>query len=165
MQKILFILATILLVSTLAKGNEPSDLFNNNNALKGLTTTKAYFDVTIGEPKQLLLRLQLIEKTYNQILAEGVTPTFIVGIRGKASNFFTKGNAYVLDIDLPEKKQIAVLVKKFTAMKIGIEQCGIASGFQDIAVTDFLPQVELVANGYTSMIGYQSQGYGFVAMD
>lgn len=50
-------------------------------------------------------------------------------------------------------------------MKIGIEQCRIASGFQDIAVTDFLPQVELVANGYTSMIGYQSQGYGFVAMD
>lgn len=110
MQKILFILAAILLVSTLAKANNPSDVYNNN-ALKGLTTTKAYFDVTIGEPKQLLLRLQLIEKTYNQILAEGVTPIFIVGIRGKASNFFTKGSGYVLDIDLPEKQQIAVLVK------------------------------------------------------
>jgi hypothetical protein len=37
-------------------------------------------------------------------------------------------------------------------MRITPEQCRIARGFQDIAVTDFLPQVELVANGYTSII-------------
>lgn len=165
MQKLLLILVSILLFSTLAYGNTPDAFYTNNNALKGLTTVKAYFDVTIGEPKQLLLRLQLIEKTYNQIVATGITPTFIVGIRGKASNFFTTGDGYVLDIDLPEKEQIAALVKNFTAKKIGVEQCRIAAGFQDVAVVDFLPEIEVVANGYTSMIGYQAQGYGFVAMD
>lgn len=165
MQKLLLILVFILSFSTVSQGNTPNDVYNNDNALKGLTIAKAYFDVTIGDPKQLVLRLQLIDKTYNQIVAAGVTPAFIVGIRGKASNFFTKGNGYVLDIDLPEKEQIAALVKKFTTMKIGVEQCRIAAGFQDIAVADFLPQVEIVANGYTSMIGYQSQGYSFVAMD
>jgi intracellular sulfur oxidation DsrE/DsrF family protein len=101
----------------------------------------------------------------NQLVTAGVTPAFIIGIRGKASNFFTKGNDYVLDIDLPEKEQIAALVKNLKALKIGIEQCRIAAGFEDIDVADFLPQVELVANGYVSMIGYQSLGYGFVPMD
>jgi uncharacterized protein len=165
MKKILVILASILFITTLSQANTPSAGFNNDKALKGLTETKAYFDVTVGDPKQLLIRLQLIEKTYNQLIAAGVTPSFIIGIRGKASNFFTKGTDYVLDIDMPEKKQIASVVKKFKTMHIGIEQCRIAAGFQKIDVADFLPQVEIVANGYVAMIGYQSQGYGFVPMD
>ena len=163
MKNLLLITATLLSISTFAHAGEQH--YNNDKALKGLSETKAYFDVTNGKPKALLVRLQLIEKTYNQLAAAGVTPSFIVGIRSKASNFFTKGNDYVLDADLPEKEQIASLVKTLSNLKIGIEQCRIAAGFEDIDVDDFLPQVELVANGYVSMIGYQSQGYAFVPMD
>jgi hypothetical protein len=165
MKKILLILVSILLYTTVSYADSPSDVYNNNKALKGLTESRAYFDVTIGDPKQLLIRLLLVEKTYTQLVAAGVTPAFIIGIRGKASGFFTKGTDYVLDIDLPEKRQIAAIVKKLTTQKIGIEQCYIAAGFQEIDVADFLPEVELVANGYVSMIGYHSQGYGLVPMD
>lgn len=165
MNKTLILLMSILFFSTLSHAESQSVGYNNEKALKGLTETKAYFDVTVGEPKKLLVRLQLIEKTYDQLIAAGVTPALIIGIRGKASNFFTKGSDYVLATDLPEKEQIAVLVKKLNGLRIGIEQCRIAAGFEDIGVADFLPQVELVANGYVSMIAYQSQGYGLVPMD
>jgi hypothetical protein len=165
MKKILLIMATMLFISTGLYADSQSDRYNNDKALKGLTETKAYFDVTIGEPKLLLIRLQLIEKTYQQLVTAGVTPAFVVGIRGKASIFFTRGKDYVLDIDLPEKEQIAAMAKKFNALKIPIEQCRIAAGFEDIDPADFLPEVELVANGYVSMIGYHSQGYGFVPID
>jgi hypothetical protein len=103
MKKILLILVSILLSAAVSSADSPSDIYNNDKALKGLTESRAYFDVTIGEPKQLLIRLQLVEKTYNQLVAAGVTPAFVIGIRGKASSFFTKGTDYVLDIDLPEK--------------------------------------------------------------
>lgn len=165
MKKILLILVSILLSTTISYADSPSDVYNNDKALKGLTKSSTYFDVTIGEPKPLLIRLQLIEKTFDQLVEAGVTPTFVIGIRGKASNFFTKGTNYVLDIDLPEKEQIAALVKKLKTLRISIEQCYIAAGFQDIDVADFLPEVQLVANGYVSMIGYHSQGYGFIPMD
>ncbi len=165
MKKILLILSSILLFSTISHADPQKNIYNNDKALKGVTESKAYFDVTIGEPKLLLIRLQLIEKTYDQLLAAGITPSFIVGIRGKASNFITKGPDYVLDIDLPQKRQIATIVKKLRTLKIGIEQCYIAAGFQEIDVADFLPEVDLVANGYASMIGYHSQGYGLVPMD
>lgn len=165
MKKILLILASILFFSTVLHADEPKNIYNNDRALQGVTESKAYFDVTIGDPKQLLIRLQLIEKTYNQLLAAGVTPSFVVGIRGKASNFITKGSDYVLDIDLPEKRQIAAIVKKLKTMRIGVEQCYIAAGFQEIDVADFLPEVDLVTNGYVSLIGYHSQGYGLVPMD
>lgn len=165
MKKIFLIVVSILFLTTHAQANSPDTAYNNDKALKGVTESKAYFDVTVGEPKILLIRLQLVEKTHNQLVAAGVTPTFIIGIRGKASSFFTKGSHYVLESDLQEKKQIAAQVKKLNTLGIGIEQCLIAAGFEGIDVADFLPQVELVANGYVSMIGYQSQGFGFVPMD
>ncbi|MCP4340725.1 MAG: hypothetical protein GY799_18020 [Desulfobulbaceae bacterium] len=165
MKKILLILVSILLSTPVSYADSQGDVYSNDKALKGLTASRAYFDVTIGEPKQLLIRLQLVEKTYNQLVAAGVTPAFVIGIRGKASSFFTKGTDYVLDIDLPEKRQIEAIIKKLKTKKIGVEQCYIAAGFQEIDVADFLPEVELVANGYVSMIGYHSQGYGLVPMD
>jgi hypothetical protein len=143
MKKIVLILASILFITTLSQASPPITKFKNDQVIKGLTEAKAYFDVTVGDPKPLLIRLQLIEKTYNQLVAAGVTPSFIIGVRGKASNFFTKGSDYVLDIDLPAKMQIARLVDTFKTMHIGIEQCRIAAGFQDVEVEDFLPQIEL----------------------
>jgi hypothetical protein len=165
MKNLIFLLATIFIISSGSHAGTQPAVYDNAKALKGLTATKAYFDVTLGEPKPLLLRLQIIEKTYNQLVAAGVSPTFVVGIRDKASMFFTKGDEYVLDIDRPEKAQIAILVKKFNALDIGIEQCGIAAGFEEIDVADFLPEVELVANGYVSMIGYQTQGFALVSIN
>ena len=165
MKMLLLTLVSFFWFISLAHADSPKNDKTTNGALTGLTATKAYFDVTVGNPKILLIRLQLIQKTYNQIAAAGVTPAFVVGIRGKASNFFTKGTDYVLETDLPEKKQIEILVKQFAAQKIAIEQCLIAAGFQHIDAADFLPLVRPVANGYVSMIGYQSRGYGFVPMD
>ncbi len=165
MKKLILILTSILFFTTLSHAEAEKPVYNNDKALKGVKEAKAYFDVTVGNPKILLIRLQLIEKTHNQLVAAGVRPDFIIGIRGKASSFFTKGPDYVLESDLPEKKQIAALVKRLKTLNIDMEQCLIAAGFEGIELADFLPQVELVANGYVSMIGYQSQGYGFVAMD
>ncbi|MGB3225016.1 MAG: hypothetical protein WBB23_19615 [Desulforhopalus sp.] len=165
MNKIVLIVAALIFISTGYHAEAQSELFNNDKALQGVQKAKAYFDVTIGDPKALLIRLDLIEKTYHQLVAAGVRPDMVIGVRGKASAFFTKGNGYVIDSDLPTKERIATMVKKLTGMKIGIEQCRIAAGFEDIDVPDFLPEMELVVNGYVSMIGYHAQGYAFVPMD
>jgi len=165
MTKILLILTSILLLATVSSADSQDTTFSNDKALQGLKETKAFFDVTVGNPKLLLVRLKLVEKTHSQLVTAGVSPAFIIGVRGKASRFFTKGTGYVLESDLPEKAQIAAQVKKLKALNIGIEQCSIAAGFEDIDLSDFLPEVELVANGYVSMIGYHSKGYGLVPMD
>lgn len=142
-----------------------AELSSSDNALAGYRDIKAYFDVNIGEPEKLLLRLQLIETTYSQMVASGFSPRFVVGIRGKASNFFTKDNEYILDTDIPTKKKIGSQVDQFKAHGFIIEQCSIAAGMQGIPVTSFLAPIKIVDNGYVSMIGYQSQGYAFVPMD
>jgi hypothetical protein len=95
---------------------------------------RVYFDVSLGEPEKLVLRLGLIEKTREDLIAAGLTPRIVVGIRGKAAG-------------------------------MRLEQCGLAADMQGIARTDFLPQLEVVGNGYVAMITYQGQGYAYVPMD
>ena len=126
---------------------------------------RVYFDVSIGEPDKLALRLGLIEKTRDDLIAAGLTPRIVVGIRGKASNFFTRDEDYVLESDLAVKKKILVLVARLKAAGMRMEQCGLAADMQGIATTDFLPQLEMVGNGYMAMITYQGQGYAYVPMD
>ena len=126
---------------------------------------RVYFDVSIGEPDKLALRLGLIEKTRDDLIAAGLTPRIVVGIRGKASNFFTRGEDYVLESDLAVKKKILAQVVRLKAMGLRLEQCGLAADMQGIARTDFLPQLEMVGNGYMAMITYQGQGYAYVPMD
>ena len=126
---------------------------------------RVYFDVSIGEPEKLALRLGLIEKTRDDLIAAGLTPRIVVGIRGKASNFFTRGEDYVLESDLAVKKKILAQVVRLKAMGLRLEQCGLAADMQGIARTDFLPQLEMVGNGYVAMITYQGQGYAYVPMD
>jgi hypothetical protein len=126
---------------------------------------RVYFDVSLGEPEKLVVRLGLIEKTRDDLIAAGLTPRIVVGIRGKASNFFTRDEDYVLESDLAVKKNILAQVARFKTMGIRLEQCGLAADMQGIATTDFLPQLEMVGNGYVAMITYQGQGYAYVPMD
>ena len=126
---------------------------------------RVYFDVSIGEPEKLALRLGLIEKTRDDLIAAGLTPRIVVGIRGKASNFFTRDEDYVLESDLSVKKKIQAQVVRLKTLRIRLEQCWLAADMQGIAKTDFLPQLEMVGNGYVAMITYQGQGYAYVPMD
>lgn len=137
----------------------------SNSKINGLTNTKeikAYFDVTIADPEKLVTQLKIIETTYNQLVTSGYSTHFVIGIRGKASNFFTQKDDHVLDKYIPLKHQIASKVEQFKVHGFHMEECRIAADMQEIPVTDFLPQIEVVDNGYISMISYQSKGYSLV---
>lgn len=129
------------------------------------TEAKVYFDLSIGEPEKLAVRMRLIEQTRDDLLAAGLRPRIVVGVRGKASNFFTRDEDYVLESDLAVKKNILARVLRFKDLGLRLEQCGLAADMQGIAKTDFLPQMDLVGNGYKAMITYQHQGYAYVPMD
>ncbi len=159
---ILTLMIFIFLCSTITAFSEG---YANKRALKNISTAKTYFDVNIGIAKKLVTRLKLIETTYEQLTAAGVRPEFVVGFRGKASRFVTRGDDYVPDEELAEKKEVYALIKRLKKRGIPMEQCLIAAGFQFVDPEDILSEIELVQNGYVSMIGYQTKGFAQVPMD
>lgn len=126
---------------------------------------KVYFDVNIGIGQKLETRLRLINTTYDQLVEQGYQPQVIIGFRGPASFFVTKGEGYVEQMDLVFKNKIAQWLTLFTNKGIRMEQCRIAAGLIGIETGAFRPEVVLVDNGYVAMIVYQHQGFSYIPMD
>lgn len=142
-----------------------ADPLTNADALKGLKTAKVVCDVNVGEPSLLLLRLELIDETYTQLIDDGLQATFVVAFRGPATRYVTRGSKYVPSEQLTIKKKIQGWIAQFHKNGFSLEQCAIAARGQKVSFSDILPQITVVQNGYISIIAYQNRGYALLPMD
>lgn len=134
-------------------------------SLKNVKEVKVVFDLNVGNPRALLLRLKLIEETLLGI-SKYANYTAVIAVRGKASDYMTKGDKYVERKDLDLKKKIyQQLLRLKEKYHVRIEQCKIALKLREIDPEDLYEFIEVVENGYISLIGYQMQGYAFIPMD
>jgi intracellular sulfur oxidation DsrE/DsrF family protein len=161
MKKRPLVFLCVLLIASGASAGQAG----NAKSLKGLQNVKFVVDVNVGDPDLLLKRMDLLDRTYRQLVDSGRKPTVVVAFRGRASLFITKGDgsgsSEMRDAKLDMKKWI----ERFAALGFTLEQCAIAAEMLGIDVKDFLPQIDVVENGYVSLIGYQQQGYAFLPMD
>jgi len=153
----------ILLLTAFSAPAQESE--NTPASLKGVNTAEIVFDVNVGNPKLLSLRLKLIEKTLSDISNQAKYRA-VVAFRGAASDFMTKNDNY---IDNDEKQIKKDIYRKLKTLKndynVTLEQCGVAIGLRGISPDEIYDIINVVENGYVSIIGYQNQGYAFVPMD
>lgn len=157
---ILTFLLGIFLLPQIASSQQKDEIL----ALENLSELKVYFDIKADSAAKLEKRLIWINDTYNQVSQKKIKPTFIIGIRSKASFFITKGDEYVDEEDLLTKEKIANWLKYHVKQGIRIEQCGLSAKLFDIAPQDFFPEITVVENSYISIAGYQNKGFAYVPM-
>jgi len=138
----------------------------DKEALKGITDVKVVYDVTTGNAKKLLSRLELIEETRNSIVEQGGKPHFILSVRGGASLLVQKN----LSLIKPEDLEAAAKIRdKIATMgkEAGYEvtQCAVANRFLKIKNEDTIPEVKVVGNGWISLAAYQNKGYAYIPID
>ncbi len=156
-----FLIALFVLLPSLLFAGSP----DNRVAIADLKSVNIICDVNVGAPDLLLTRLELIDETYSQLLDAKVTPTIVVAFRGEASRYITRDNLYVPAQQMDVKKAIRQIVAQFQRNGIRLEQCAIAARARHIDPADLLPGVDLVQNGYVSIVAYQARGYALLPMD
>jgi intracellular sulfur oxidation DsrE/DsrF family protein len=134
-------------------------------ALTGLKEVKVAFDLKDGDAKGLLSRLSIIDETRDSLIKQGVSPHFIVAFRGPATRLVQTDAANIKAEDRPLAEKIA---QKIAQMKSapgvdGFEQCAVAVREQGTSPEKVLPQVQVVGNGFISLMAYQSKGYAYIA--
>ncbi|MBN1957764.1 MAG: DsrE family protein [Desulfuromonadales bacterium] len=160
MRRSIFIIVLLFICSSPAQAE-----INNRAALENLQTVKAVFDINQGNPGILKLRLQLIEMSYQQLKKARVQPDFVLTFRGKASFFLTAGMKHIAIEDRDVQKEIHALLEMFSNRDIPLEQCAITADLAGIDNEDFIPQVDVVTNGYISLMAYQNKGYALIPME
>ncbi len=153
------VLSVFLLPQTVLSQNK-----GEIQALANLSELKVYFDVKADSASKLEKRFQWIHDTYEQASQKGVKVAIIIGVRSQASFFVTRGDDYIDEEDVLIKVKIDKWLKRFAAMEIPLEQCGISAKLFDIDVEEFLPEMTVVKNSYISIAGYQNKGYAYVPM-
>jgi intracellular sulfur oxidation DsrE/DsrF family protein len=131
-------------------------------ALKGVRSAKAIFDVRMGSPKSAALHLSLIHQTFRDLSAAKKQPVFAVVFIGPAVKLISKNREGFAPEDLKSLDEIAETITAMSKDGIGLEICLVAAKVFKVDPATVLPEITSVENGWFSVIGYQTRDYALV---
>jgi len=165
MKKILFktwLWLLLAVVSQVAVGAD-RNLINDQAALGNLKVGKGVFLIDIGDARKMNFYLEVIQGTVKGMKAQGVEPDFVLVYIGPSVKYLTTspsveteqaGGAVLLDMESN--------VEKLAELGVRQEVCAVATRVFGIDNTSVFKGMDLVADGFVSLIGYQAQGYHLV---
>ena len=158
-------IALLALLASLAAPRVMAQTFDDKAALAGLTEVKVAFDITTGEGKGLLNRLNVIDETRQSLIKQGVKPNFVLAFRGPATKLVQTDIEKVKLEDRSELSKIALKIQEMSAAQgvQSLEQCSVAIRQQGTAADKVLPPIKVVGNSWISLVAYQTKGYAYIA--
>ena len=155
---LLFFATGLLLASFPASGEErPSDAA----ALAGLDSVKTVFLVNRKTAPATAGYLKAIRATHESLAKQGVAPTTVLVFLGKAVQFIT--TMPPAESATSEEKEalesIASTAGELKKLGVRMEVCSAATKRFGVDNASILTAMDLVGNGFISLIGWQSQGY------
>ena len=134
-------------------------------ALGDMKDVKVAFDVHEGDGKALLNRLNVIDETRQSLIKQGVTPHFVIAIRGPATKLIQTDVEKIKPEDRPVAVQIAAKIAEMSKAPgiQGVEQCSVAIRQQGTKAENVLPEVKVIGNSWISLMAYQAKGYAYIS--
>ncbi len=126
-------------------------LSTNTDALKGVKSVKAIFDVRVASPKAAVIQLNLIHQTYQQLVAENKKPGFVVSFMGPAVKLISKSRQGFGAEEQKSLDEIAVTISRMAKDGFRVEICMFAAGLFGVDPASILPEIKKVENGWISL--------------
>ena len=178
MKKFLCVMAVLLasLVGPTLAAEKPSDA----SALKGVTTGRVVWDVSMSNPTTLALFLSVVRETYDDLARQNVKPEMVLAIHGAPVRYVRKDRedlpldvAAAVDrgadrtaaVDAEVDRINDVLDDLAARPGVRIEVCSIANRLFGVDNAAIKPNFHVVGNTWVSLIGYQAQGYAIVPIN
>ena len=133
-------------------------------ALKGVKSLKAVFDVRISNPKSAALHLKIIHETFKDkdLMTVAERPVFVVVFSGPSVKLVSKQREGFSPEEHTLLNEIARTISDMSKDGIKFEMCLIAARVFNVDPGSALAEIQHVGNGWISLIGYQAQGYSLV---
>ena len=125
---------------------------------------RVVYDVTEGDGKGLLVRLETIEETRKSMMDAGITPRFVVSFRGPATKLVQTDMSKVDEKDRPYAAKIAAYIAELSKAKgvESIEQCAVAVRHAGTKAENVVPPIKVVSNSFITIAAYESKGYAYI---
>ncbi len=154
-------LTQLLLLSVLfaAQGVLAAPKPDDANALRGVDTGKALFDINMTDAKKMTLYLAVIHETVDDLKRQGVKPDIILAFRGLSVRLISKDREQMDLTDFDHLDRIAEQLADLEKKGVRMEACSVATRLFKINNHSLLDGIKPVGNTFVSLIGYQAQGY------
>ena len=134
-------------------------------ALKGVESVKAVFDVRVANPKIAAVHLDLIHKTFKDknLTIHSKKPDVVVIFMGPAVKLVSKTREGFSAEEGKHLDAIANIISNMAKDGIKLEICVAAVHLTHGDPASILPEIKQVENGWISAIGYQLKGYALIS--
>jgi len=132
--------------------------------LAGMKEGKIIFDITEGDGKALLVRIESIDETRQDLIKQGITPRFVLSFRGPATLLVQTDLDKVKPENRPFAGQISALITQLSKAPgvESLEQCGVAVRHAGTKTENVLPPIKVVANSFVTIMAWEAKGYAYI---
>jgi intracellular sulfur oxidation DsrE/DsrF family protein len=125
---------------------------------------KIAFDITEGNPKALLGKLNTIDVTRKQLLERDISPRLVIAFRGDASYFTNNDISQIKEADRADAAKIAAKIRELQQANgvVAVEQCNLPLASRKLKAAEVMQEVKVVPNGWISLVDYQQRGYAYI---
>ncbi len=138
-------------------------VINDKAALADLKVGKGVFLIDIGDAKKMNFYLEVIQGTAKGMKDQGVQPDFVLVYIGPSVKYLTTSPSKEVEDSVGGLiMDIEHNVAKLSELGIRQEICAVATRVFGIDNNTLMQGLDLVGDGFISLIGYQAQGYHLV---
>lgn len=158
---LLFVVGIMSVVVT-ARAEAPMPV-NDSAALNGIKEAKGVFLIDFTNPRKTAFYLNIIKGTHQGFVKQGVEPDMVLVFIGQTVKYLSTrpGDELAFEFEA-ELKSIAETVKELHDLGVRMEVCAVATGVFGVDNDTILPEMNVVGDGFISLIGWQTQGYKLV---
>ena len=139
------------------------ETYDDSVALNGISSAKAVFLIDFKTAKTTAFYMDLIVGTYDGLVRQNVEPEMVVVVIGPTVKFLSKTADPELTFDYEKEfDSIQASIKELHKRGVRIEVCAIATDVFNIDNSTLPKELSIVADGFISLIGWQTQGYKLV---
>ena len=157
------ILCTALVVLLASLGARAAQTYDDAAALQGVETGEGVFLLDFTNPRKTALYMDVIKGTHEGLVRQGVEPDFVLVFIGPTVQYLSTEPADELQME--HGKHLEAIAGTAAALKdlgVRMEVCAVATEVFNVDNDTILPEMEVVGDGFISLIGWQTQGYHLV---
>ncbi|MFK5891922.1 MAG: DsrE family protein [Pseudomonadota bacterium] len=136
---------------------------NDSAALAGISHAKSVFLIDFTNPKKTAFYLDIIRGTHKGLMRQNIKSEMVLVFIGKTVKYLSTEPDDELAMEYEsDLASIQHSIKEFAKLGIRMEVCAIATKVFNVKNQTIPAEMNLVGDGFISLIGWQTQGHKLV---
>lgn len=156
------ILVTAILVLGLSSGSIANEI-NDSIALNGVKNTKSVFLIDFTNLEKTAFYMKIIEGTHKGLVSQNVKPNMVLVFIGKTVKYLSTKQDEEYEMENYEYlESIQNSIKNLSKLNVRMEVCAVATKVFNVDNDSIPKEMNIIADGFISLIGWQTQGHKLV---